>query len=217
MGSHYHFVEVNPQLDFDRLRAHGFRLDIPAGTSVRFEPGDAKNVTLVEIGGLQVIKGGNGLASGHIRDLMIVDNLEQRLKLAGFCHAPEPGVDERLLEHQLMERQSYIAMFGPTSGDLVRLGATDLWVKVEHDFAKYGDECTFGGGKTIRDGMSQASGRADKDCLDSVLTNALIIDYTGIYKADIGIKDGLITGIGKAGNPDIMDGVLPELCHWLQH
>jgi len=102
-------------------------------------------------------------------------------------------------------------MFGPTTGDLVRLGSTDLWIKVEKDYTHYGDECTFGGGKTIRDGMGQASGRSDSECLDTVITNALIVDYTGIVKADIGIKDGRITGIGKAGNPDVMEGVSPEL------
>lgn len=106
-----------------------------------------------------------------------------------------------------MERHAYNSMFGPTTGDKVRLGATDLWITVEKDHTHYGDECTFGGGKTIRDGMGQSAGRANADCLDTVLTNALIVDYTGIYKADIGIKDGIIVGIGKAGNPDIMEGV----------
>ena len=110
-----------------------------------------------------------------------------------------------------MDRDAYNSMFGPTTGDLVRLGATDLWVKVEKDFTRYGDECSFGGGKTIREGMGQAGGVSDKDSLDTVITNALIVDYTGIYKADIGIKHGLIVGIGKAGNPDVMDGVDPKL------
>ena len=102
-------------------------------------------------------------------------------------------------------------MYGPTTGDLVRLGDTDLWVKVERDFAVYGDECTFGGGKTLRDGVGQASGRTDADCLDLVITNALVIDWSGIFKADIGIKDGFIVAIGKAGNPDVMDGVSPSM------
>jgi urease len=110
-----------------------------------------------------------------------------------------------------MERQAYISMFGPTTGDRVRLGATDLWIKVEKDLTKYGDECTFGGGKTVREGMGQAGGRSDKETLDLLLTNALIVDYTGIYKADIGVKDGIIVGIGKSGNPDVMDGVDPNL------
>jgi urease len=106
-----------------------------------------------------------------------------------------------------MERQAYITMFGPTTGDCVRLGATDLWIKVEKDMTTYGDECAFGGGKTLREGMGQAGGRSDSESLDTVITNALIVDWTGIFKADIGIKDGHIVGIGKAGNPDVMDGV----------
>lgn len=98
-------------------------------------------------------------------------------------------------------------MYGPTTGDKVRLGDTSLEVVVENDFAVYGEECKFGGGKVLRDGMGQCAGVSQNDALDLVLTNALIIDYTGIYKADIGIKDGKIAGIGKAGNPDIMPGI----------
>ena len=211
VGSHYHFIETNPQLDFDRVRAHGFRLDIPAGTSVRFEPGDTKTVTLVQIGGNQIIHGGNGLASGHIHDESIAARIAHSFQAAGFAHTPEPAGDSAHIDLFSMERQAYISMFGPTTGDLVRLGATDLWIKVEKDFTHYGDECAFGGGKTIRDGMAQASGRADADCLDVVVTNALIVDHTGIFKADIGIKDGKIAGIGKAGNPDTMSGVDPNM------
>ncbi|KAG5912601.1 Urease, partial [Claviceps africana] len=110
-----------------------------------------------------------------------------------------------------MDRAAYAAMFGPTTGDLVRLGNTSLWIQVERDMTSYGDECKFGGGKTLREGMGQASGRRDADSLDVVVTNALIVDWTGIYKADIGIKDGRIVGIGKAGNPDVMDGVAPDM------
>lgn len=207
VGSHYHFIETNPLLDFDRVRAHGYRLDIAAGTSVRFEPGDAKTVNLVQIAGNQIIKGGNGIATGHIHDLAIIDSIVDKLQHMGFHHSPEPAGDTAHLEPFSLDREAYNAMFGPTVGDKVRLGATDLWVQVEKDMTIYGDECTFGGGKTIRDGMGQCSGRADADCLDVVLTNALIVDYTGIYKADIGIKDGIIVGIGKAGNPDVMEGV----------
>lgn len=102
-------------------------------------------------------------------------------------------------------------MFGPTVGDIIRLGATDLWIKVEKDYLVHGDECTFGGGKTLREGMGQASGRSDAESLDTVISNALIVDWTGIVKADIGIKNGMIVGIGKAGNPDVMEGVHPEM------
>jgi urease len=210
VGSHYHFVETNPHLHFDRIKAYGYRLDIPAGTSVRFEPGDTKTVTLVEIGGNKVIRGGNSLASGKL-DLSRADEILQRLKQEGFAHVPDPVGDSAHLDAFSMERDAYIRMFGPTTGDLVRLGATDLWIKVEKDYAVYGDECSFGGGKTLREGMGQASGRSAAECLDTVITNALVIDWTGIYKADIGIKDGNIVGIGKAGNPDVMDGVHEDL------
>src|SRR5258705_4412412 len=110
-----------------------------------------------------------------------------------------------------MKRSHYADMFGPTTGDKVRLGDTSLMLEVEKDFTVYGDECKFGGGKVIRDGMGQATGIGDKDALDCVITNALIVDYTGIYKADIGIKTGLICAIGKAGNPDVMAGVTPGM------
>jgi urease subunit alpha len=98
-------------------------------------------------------------------------------------------------------------MFGPTTGDKIRLGDTSLIAEVEKDFTVYGDECKFGGGKVIREGTGQAAGVGAKDALDCVITNALVLDYTGIYKADIGIKNGRISAIGKAGNPDVMAGV----------
>src|SRR5438045_3575784 len=110
-----------------------------------------------------------------------------------------------------IQRSTYADIYGPTTGDRVRLGDTSLVLQVEKDFASYGDECKFGGGKTIREGMGQAAGVGDKDALDCVITNALVVDYTGIYKADIGIKNGLIAGIGKAGNPDAMNGVTPGM------
>jgi urease subunit alpha len=106
----------------------------------------------------------------------------------------------------------YATMYGPTVGDKVRLADTDIIIQVEKDYTAYGDEIKFGGGKTIRDGMGQSvkSRSADGD-LDLVITNALILDYTGIVKADIGIKDGKIKAIGKAGNPGIMEGVTPGM------
>ena len=109
---------------------------------------------------------------------------------------------------QKIEAGKYISMYGPTVGDKVRLGDTDLFIEVEKDYTVYGDECKFGGGKSLRNGMGQsATGTSKNGDLDLVITNALILDYWGIVKADIGIKDGKIVGIGKAGNPDIMDGV----------
>lgn len=108
--------------------------------------------------------------------------------------------------------ETYAMMYGPTVGDKVRLADTNLIIEVEQDATVYGDEVKFGGGKTIRDGMGQSvHDTSANGCLDLVITNCLIVDYTGIYKADIGIKDGLIAGIGKAGNPDIMDGVTPGM------
>jgi urease len=213
VGSHYHFAEINPMMRFDRIRAHGHRLDIAAGTSVRFEPGDVKTVTLVEIAGNKLVKGGNSLAEkGVLGDLSKSDtDVAAVLHKMGFAHEPEPIGDLSHIDFATMEREAYAGMYGPTTGDLVRLGATDLWIKVEKDYTSYGDECTFGGGKTLREGMGQASGVSDKVSLDTVVTNALIVDWTGIYKADIGIKNGIIVGIGKAGNPDVMDGVSPNL------
>ncbi len=106
-----------------------------------------------------------------------------------------------------IDRRGYADMYGPTTGDRVRLGDTDLVIEVEKDDTVYGEECKFGGGKVLRDGMGQKSGASQEEALDLVITNALVLDYTGIFKADIGIKAGRIVGIGKAGNPDIMPGV----------
>jgi urease subunit alpha len=103
-------------------------------------------------------------------------------------------------------RQAYAEMFGPTTGDRIRLADTELFIEIEHDFAIYGEEVKFGGGKVIRDGMGQSQ-RTSKETVDTVITNAVIVDHTGIVKADIGIKEGRIASIGKAGNPDIQPGV----------
>ena len=109
-------------------------------------------------------------------------------------------------------RKQYVELFGPTKGDRVRLGDTDLIIEIEKDLIFYGDELVFGGGKSTRDGMGQASGISSSRSLDLVITNAVVMDPTiGIIKADIGIKDGLIAGIGKAGNPNVMDGVYNNL------
>ncbi|MFZ6726324.1 urease subunit alpha [Undibacterium sp. MH2W] len=105
-----------------------------------------------------------------------------------------------------ISRQAYAEMFGPTTGDRLRLADTDLLIEIEKDFAIYGEEVKFGGGKVIRDGMGQSQ-RAHADVMDTVITNAVILDHWGIVKADIGLKNGLIACIGKAGNPDIQPGV----------
>lgn len=211
VGSHYHFIEVNPFLVFDRSKAHGMRLNIPAGTATRFEPGDTKSVTLVRIGGKQVIRGGNNIADGPVDDANVT-SVMKALHTREFRHSEEPNASEGVITEggsftYTISREAYANMYGPTVGDKVRLGDTDLFAEIEKDFAVYGDECVFGGGKVIRDGMGQASGYPAADCLDTVITNALIIDYTGIFKADIGIKGSVIVALGKAGNPDVMDGV----------
>ena len=106
----------------------------------------------------------------------------------------------------VIDRQTYASMFGPTTGDRVRLGDTALIIEVEKDFTRYGDEVKFGGGKVIRDGMGQGQ-LGGRECVDTVITNVLILDHWGIVKANVGIKRGRISAIGKAGNPDIQDDV----------
>ena len=108
---------------------------------------------------------------------------------------------------QKVSREKYASIFGPTIGDRVRLADTELFAEVEHDYTVYGEEVKFGGGKVIRDGMGQSQMTRADGAVDLVVTNALVIDYLGIYKADIGVKDGKIHSIGKAGNPDIQSGV----------
>src|SRR3977135_3640436 len=103
-------------------------------------------------------------------------------------------------------RRTYADLYGPTTGDRVRLADTELVVEVEKDFTVYGEEVKFGGGKVIRDGMGQSQ-RMSKDCADTVITNALVIDWWGIVKCDLAIKEGRIACLGKAGNPDIQPGV----------
>ncbi|HEY5799108.1 MAG TPA: amidohydrolase family protein, partial [Burkholderiaceae bacterium] len=103
-------------------------------------------------------------------------------------------------------RQAYAEMYGPTTGDRIRLADTALFIEIERDYALYGEEVKFGGGKVIRDGMGQSQ-RAHADVMDTVITNAVIVDWWGIVKADIGLKNGMIAAIGKAGNPDIQPGV----------
>jgi urease subunit alpha len=105
-----------------------------------------------------------------------------------------------------VSRHAYAEMFGPTTGDRLRLADTELWIEVEKDFTIYGEEVKFGGGKVIRDGMGQSQ-RVSRDVADTVITNALIVDHWGIVKADIGLKNGRISAIGKAGNPDVQPGI----------
>ena len=108
-----------------------------------------------------------------------------------------------------IDRNTYAQTYGPTTGDRVRLADTELFIEVEKDLTSYGDEVKFGGGKVIRDGMGQSQVRRADGAVDTVITNALIVDWWGIIKADVGIKDGMIFEIGKAGNPDIRISGLP--------
>ncbi|XP_027334466.1 urease-like isoform X2 [Abrus precatorius] len=185
VGSHYHFIEVNPYLIFDRRKAYGMRLNIASGTATRFEPGECKSVKLVSIGGNKVIRGGNNIADGPVSDSNCIAAMEA-VRTRGFGHVEEENAREGVtgedcLFTKVISREEYANKYGPTTGDKIRLGDTDLFAEIENDYAVYGDECVFGGGKVIRDGM------------------------------DIGIKDGLIISIGKAGNPDVMDRVFTNM------
>ncbi|KAL8279235.1 hypothetical protein RQP46_008272 [Phenoliferia psychrophenolica] len=214
IGSHYHFTEVNKALVFDRSLAFFRRLDIAAGTAVRFEPGDTKTVTLVDIAGNKVVSGGNLILNTSAARLNSVEEqarVVRELIERGFGHKAQEGAVASLGGETKLSRETYASMYGPTTGDRVRLGDTELWIEVENDMTVHGDELKFGGGKVIREGMGQATGLPDAETLDLIITNALIIDWSGIYKADIGIKKNHIVGIGKGGNPDIMASVTPGM------
>ncbi|MDR4534407.1 urease subunit alpha [Glutamicibacter sp. PS] len=187
VGSHFHFAEANRALEFDRETAAGYRVDIPSGTAARFEPGDRREVRLVALAGHREVYGLRSLTDGPL---------------------PATAVPDEKPEGLSIPRRQYAELYGPTTGDKVRLADTELFAEVEDDLTVYGEEVVFGGGKTIRDGMGH-NGRLPRaaEIADTVITNALIIDYTGVYKADIGLRDGHIHAIGKAGNPDIQDGV----------
>lgn len=153
VGSHYAFVETNKALEFDREVAIGKRLNVPSGASVRFEPGETKTITLVEIGGdIKRVVTGNLLTNG-IASEDRTDEIMARVEAGGFKHAKAAEVPEGT--PYVLERSSYADMYGPTTGDLVSLGDTNLQIRVEKDLTVYGDECKFGGGKSLREGMGQ--------------------------------------------------------------
>ncbi|MGE6572358.1 urease subunit alpha [Psychrobacter namhaensis] len=215
IGSHYHFYEVNDALSFEREQTRGYRLNIISGTAVRFEPGQSREVELVAYAGKQEVYGFAGRVMGAVKP-------EQ---------ASDKAIDKKATTSQKqVSRRIYAEHFGPTTGDKVRLADTELWLQVEADLTSHkdtatdqtealqrgesisqsteikGEEVKFGGGKVIRDGMGQGQ-LLGAEVADTVITNALVVDYTGIYKADIGIKDGRISAIGKAGNPDIQPAI----------
>ena len=186
------------------------RLNIAAGTAVRFEPGEEKEIELTVFGGSRMIHGLNGLVEGPLEASGAKRTRRREGAKSGLrIH----GRGERIVSLKI-PRRTYADLYGPTKGDRIRLADTELIIEIEKDFTHYGDEITFGGGKVIRDGMGQSSG-AEREgphgALDLVITNAVILDHWGIVKADIGMKDGRIVKVGKAGNPDTMDGVDPDL------
>jgi urease subunit alpha len=188
VGSHYHLAAANPALEMDRDAATGMRLAVPAGTSVRFEPGIERVVRVVPLGGSRTVP--------------------------GLRHdAPDPAGTARPADgggRWTVERSRYAKLFGPTEGDRVRLADTDLFVEVTEDRCRGphgGDEVVFGGGKVIRESMGQARASRADGAPDLVITGAVVLDHWGVVKADIGVRDGRIVGLGKAGNPDTMDGV----------
>ena len=181
VGSHYHFAEANPGPALRPGAARGRRLAIPAGTSVRFEPGIDRG-----------------------RDARCAAGRPHR---APASVARSPG---RWTSVEI-DRARTRRLYGPTAGDRIRLADTDLFIEVEQDLCGGGDEAVFGGGKVIRESMGQWRATRADGAPDLVITGALILDHWGVVKADIGIRDGRIVGIGKAGNPDTMDGVDPAL------
>ena len=212
VGSHFHLSDVNSALEFDRRQALGRRLNVPAGTAVRFEPGERKTVQTVPIRGRRRVTGGNRIGHGNVGEEGHEQQVMHRVAERGFRHTPAAAAAfEPSLSAVTIVRTKYMAMYGPTTGDRIHLADTGLVAEVEWDFITqdelYGDECVFGGGKTIREGMGQSNTAAVGGMLDLVICNAVVIDWRGVYKADIGVRDGLIVGIGKAGNSDVMDGV----------
>ena len=214
VGSHYHFFEANRELRLNREAAYGRHLAIGAGLAVRFEPGDTRTVRLVDFGGARVCRGFAGLVEGELDDPEVRAAALRRMDEGGFLHDPDATasvVDEPVL----MDRARYAEIYGPTTGDRLRLADTVLVVGITHDHnaAAYGDEAVYGGGKAIRDGMAQdPAATRESGALDLVVTGAIVLDpVLGVVKGDIGVRDGRIVGVGKAGNPHLQDGVDPAL------
>src|SRR4051794_40347508 len=214
VGSHFHFFEVNRALLFDREQAYGMRLDLPAGTAVRFEPGEVKEVRLIPLSGQRVVHGLNGLVAGPLDDPQTRQASLDRLRQAGFTTTSAAGGRTPATDGpRRLSRAAYAGHYGPTTGDRIRLADTELIIEIEKDHTVYGEEVVFGGGKVIRDGQGQSPYHRHRDPphRDLVITNAVVLDYCGIVKGDIGIHEGRIVAIGKAGNPLIQPGVSPLL------
>ena len=228
IGSHYHFYEVNDALSFDREATKGYRLNILSGTAVRFEPGQAREVELVAIAGKREVYGFAGRVMGPV-DIKRTGSTSQKLidrRIHAEHFGPTTGDKVRLADTNLWLEVEYdltsqidhdidtdkTHSLDSNVDSILISGSEDDSLKSSESNPQssanvsIGEEVKFGGGKVIRDGMGQSQLLAD-EVADTIITNALIVDYTGIYKADVAIKDGSISGIGKAGNPDIQPGV----------
>lgn len=237
IGSHYHFYEVNDALSFDREVTKGYRLNILSGTAVRFEPGQAREVELVAIAGKKEIYGFAGRVMGAVDIKQTSQTSQKRIdrRIHAEHFGPTTGDKVRLADTDLWLEVEYdlTSQIDPhnhshdnnskpyslnPNKDSIPISGSEGSVlassdsepsphqSTTHNQVSIGEEVKFGGGKVIRDGMGQSQLLA-KDVAETVITNALIIDYTGIYKADVALKEGRISGIGKAGNPDIQPDV----------
>ena len=213
IGSHLHLPDANPALRFDREAAHGFRLDVMAGTSQRFEPGASRTVTAVTLRGARRVPGiQRGKADGGVLgDVVAPDGEAPRSAGTARMAAATGAAAAAHVPALVVPRARYAALYGPTVGDQVRLGDTDLWIEVEEDRTVGGDEAVFGGGKSIRESMLQGTTSRAEGAPDTVITNVVVLDWWGVVRADVGIRDGRIVALGKAGNPDVADGVHPAL------
>ncbi len=236
IGSHYHFYEVNDALSFNREITKGYRLNILSGTAVRFEPGQSREVELVAIAGKQEIYGFAGRVMGAV-DIKKTSNTSQKMidrRIHAEHYGPTTGDKVRLADTNLWLEVEYDLTsqidddIGSDHGSNAThsldpnrdsmpisegLGSNNHGMKTKDGSSdnsrsqvSIGEEVKFGGGKVIRDGMGQSQLMA-VEVAETVITNALVVDYTGIYKADVSLKDGRISAIGKAGNPDIQPGV----------
>jgi len=186
VGSHFHLAEANPRASHGPgPRPRGRRLAIPAGTSVRFEPGIERRVDTIPFAGHRI----SGASAA-------------RSPARSTATASPDGTDPLALRP---------ASTAPPAGDRLRLADTDLLVEITEDRCAGGDEVVFGGGKVIRESMGQSAVTRADGALDTVITGAVVLDHWGVIKADVGVLDGRIVALGKAGKPDTMDRVHPDL------
>ncbi|XP_022647587.1 uncharacterized protein LOC111244596 isoform X4 [Varroa destructor] len=209
IGSHFPFIEANPNLIFDRAVAYGMRLDIPSGMSVRFEPGDTKRIRLVELAGNKRIYGGNNISLGPLSDERLSCALDT-VHVHGFRNANEKAAREPIDVPLEMKRHAYAENYGPSAGDRVRLGDTNLFIKVESDTGSYGDEVKFGGGKSgvttlIGGGTGPTQGTRATTCTPGPNNIRNMFESCDVFPVNIGF-----TGKGNCSsiNPETL---APEL------